>query len=85
MDGDGGDGGDSFVTVVLPPLLIAFEFSVDNSVDVCVGVALNERRFTSTKIGSSARKNSLTASSCAKLLTSFPFTYNKWTHTQING
>lgn len=32
------------------------------------------RRFTSTIIGSDAFRNSLTASSCAKLLTSLPFT-----------
>lgn len=64
--------GDSFAVVTFEPLVITLESDA-----ICSVGALLCRRFTSTKIGSSARKNSLTASSCAKLLTSLPFTYRK--------
>lgn len=44
-------------------------------IDCCWVVVGGLRRFTSTNIGSGAFRNSLTASSCAKLLTSLPFTW----------
>lgn len=66
------DNLDADGVVAFEPLLIVFEFGTVCS--VCCSSALLWRRFTSTKIGSSAFRNSFTASSCAKLLTSFPFT-----------
>lgn len=61
-------------------LLIACCCCADSSVagDVSAVAPLLGRRLTSTRIGSDAFRNSLTASSCAKLLTSLPLTCNRF-------